>query len=88
MRPEVQTFFDKVTATATHVVHSGPGSPAAVIDSVLDFDPKSGRTDTAPPDRVIEYVREQDLKVEWLLETHVHADHLSAAPYRHWRPGP
>jgi glyoxylase-like metal-dependent hydrolase (beta-lactamase superfamily II) len=81
MSPHVHTFFDRTTATATHVVHLGPGSAAAVIDSVLDYDPKSGRTDRASADPVIAYVEEHRLQVEWLLETHVHADHLSAAPY-------
>ena len=87
MSPQVQTFFDKATATATHVVHSGPGSAAAVIDSVLDFDPKSGRTDHASAERVIAFVEANRLEVEWLLETHVHADHLSAAPHLKGRLG-
>lgn len=77
----VHTLFDKTSGTATHIVHSGPGSEAAIIDSVLDFDTKSGRTDTVCADQVIAFVREQGLKPAWLLETHVHADHLSAAPY-------
>jgi len=87
MTPDVKTFFDKATGTATHVVHAGPGSAAAVIDSVLDFDVKSGRTDHASAEQVIAFVREQELTVEWLLETHVHADHLSAAPYLRTRIG-
>lgn len=87
MTPDVKTFFDKATGTATHVVHAGPGSAAAVIDSVLDFDAKSGRTDHASAEQVIAFVREQKLTVEWLLETHVHADHLSAAPYLRTRIG-
>jgi glyoxylase-like metal-dependent hydrolase (beta-lactamase superfamily II) len=87
MTPDVKTFFDKATGTATHVVHAGPGSAAAVIDSVLDFDAKSGRTDHASAEQVIAFVREQELTVEWLLETHVHADHLSAAPYLRSRIG-
>jgi glyoxylase-like metal-dependent hydrolase (beta-lactamase superfamily II) len=87
MTPDVKTFFDKATGTATHVVHAGPGSAAAVIDSVLDFDAKSGRTDCASAERVVAFVREQELTVEWLLETHVHADHLSAAPYLRTRIG-
>jgi glyoxylase-like metal-dependent hydrolase (beta-lactamase superfamily II) len=87
MFPQVQTFFDKTTATATHIVHSGAGSAAAVIDSVLDFDPKSGRTDHASAERVIAFVEENRLEVEWLLETHVHADHLSAAPFLKQRLG-
>jgi glyoxylase-like metal-dependent hydrolase (beta-lactamase superfamily II) len=77
----VQGLFDPATWTVTYVVHSGPGSDCAIIDSVLDYDPKSGRTRTASADRVIAFVREQDLKVQWILETHAHADHLSAAPY-------
>ena len=87
MSPQVETFFEKTTGTATHVVHSGPGTPAAVIDSVLDFDPKSGRTDHTSADAVIAFVQAQALSVEWLLETHVHADHLSAAPYLRARIG-
>jgi glyoxylase-like metal-dependent hydrolase (beta-lactamase superfamily II) len=81
MQPSVQSFFDPATSTATHVVSAGPGTPCAIIDSVLDFDPKSGRTSTRSADAVIAFVREQRLQVRWLLETHAHADHLSAAPY-------
>ena len=79
--PVVHGIFDKATWTVTYVVHSGPGSPCAIVDSVLDFDPKSGRTKTTSADKVIDYVEANDLKVEWILETHAHADHLSAAPY-------
>lgn len=79
MNPHVQAFFDPVTATVTYVVHDG--SVCAIVDSVLDYDPKSGRSSTASADRVAAYVREQGLTVQWLLETHAHADHLSAAPY-------
>ena len=76
-----QAFFDPVTATVTYVVHEdAPGGACAIIDSVLDYDPKSGRTSTAGADRVIEYVRQHGLRTDWLLETHAHADHLSAAP--------
>ncbi len=81
VRPQVQGLFDPATWTVTYVVHNGPGTPAAIIDSVLDYDPKSGRTRTASADQVIDYVRANRLKVEWILETHAHADHLSAAPY-------
>lgn len=81
MQPCVDGFFDRVTSTVSYVVHAGNGSACAVIDPVLDYDPKSGRTTTACADRVVAFVREHDLKVEWLLETHAHADHLSAAPY-------
>jgi len=81
MRPQVAPFFDSATSTFTYVVHAGDGTPAAIIDSVLDFDPKSGRTSTASAERVVAFVREHDLQVQWLLETHAHADHLSAAHY-------
>ncbi|WP_332609635.1 MBL fold metallo-hydrolase [Achromobacter sp. ESBL13] len=79
MNPHIQAFFDSVTATVTYVVHDG--SACAIIDSVLDYDPKSGRSSTASAERVVQYVREQGLQTQWLLETHAHADHLSAAPY-------
>ncbi len=79
MNPHIQAFFDAVTATVTYVVHDG--SACAIIDSVLDYDPKSGRSGTASADRVVDYVREHGLDTQWLLETHAHADHLSAAPY-------
>jgi glyoxylase-like metal-dependent hydrolase (beta-lactamase superfamily II) len=79
--PLVQGFFDDATWTVSYVVHSGPGSACAIIDSVLDYDPKSGRTKTTSADKLIGFVREHDLRVEWILETHAHADHLSAAPY-------
>ncbi len=82
MNPQIHAFFDPVTATVTYVVHEAArGGACAIIDSVLDYDPKSGRSSTASADRVVAYVREHGLKVEWLLETHAHADHLSAAPY-------
>lgn len=81
MNPTVKAFFDPATWTVSYVVYEKPGSAAAIIDSVLDYDPKSGRTRTASADQLIAFVREQDLKVEWILETHAHADHLSAAPY-------
>ncbi len=79
--PVVHGIFDTTTWTVTYVVHAGPGTACAIIDSVLDYDPKSGRTKTASADKVIDYVRGNDLKVAWILETHAHADHLSAAPY-------
>lgn len=81
MKPQIQAFFDKTTSTVTYVVYEEDGSACAVIDPVLDYDPKSGRTSTASADKVIEFVRTHALKVEWLLETHAHADHLSGAPY-------
>lgn len=78
---QVHALFDPATWTFTYIVHSGAGSEAAIIDSVLDYDPKSGRTRTTNADRVIANVREHALQVRWILETHAHADHLSAAPY-------
>jgi glyoxylase-like metal-dependent hydrolase (beta-lactamase superfamily II) len=79
MTPIIQPFFDPATATVTYVVHDG--AAAAIIDSVLDYEPKSARTDTRSAERVIGFVRAQRLRVEWILETHAHADHLSAARY-------
>ena len=79
--PQVHGIFDKATWTVTYVVHHGPGTDCAIIDSVLDYDPKSGRTHTTSADVVIDYVKNHQLKVQWILETHAHADHLSAAPY-------
>lgn len=81
MNPEIKTFFDKATFTATHVVWDPATKRAAIIDSVHDYDPKSGRTDTASADAVVAFVQQQGLHVDWILETHVHADHLTAAPY-------
>lgn len=81
VRAQVQSLFDPDTWTVTYVVHEGPGSDCAVIDSVLDYDPKSGRTRTRSADKLIEYVRTQGLQLRWILETHAHADHLSAAAY-------
>lgn len=80
-RPDVTTFFDPDTFTASHVVSDPASRSAAIIDSVLDFDPASGRTATRSADKIVAFVREKGLKVEWILETHAHADHISAAPY-------
>lgn len=79
--PQVEVIFDQGTATFTYVVYESDGSECAIVDSVLDYDPVAGRTSTAAADRVIEFVRAKNLKVQWLLETHAHADHISAAPY-------
>ena len=81
-RPAViRSFFDEDTFTVTHVISDPATAKAAIIDSVLDFDPASGRTSFASADKVIDYIQSEGLTVEWLLETHAHADHLSAAPY-------
>lgn len=80
-RPEVKGFFDEETNTASHVVYDPATKAAAVVDSVLNFDASSGRTKKKSADQIIAFVRDQGLTVEWILETHVHADHLSAAPY-------
>lgn len=81
LRPEVTGFFDRDTYTVTYIVTDPATRETAIIDSVLDFDPASGRTGFASANRVIEHVNTHNLKVTWLLETHAHADHLSAAPY-------
>ncbi|MBV0934862.1 MBL fold metallo-hydrolase [Marinobacterium weihaiense] len=81
--PQVKAFFDEPTNTFSYVVKDPDSNACALIDSVLDFDYASGRTDVRSADEIISYVREQGLSVEWILETHVHADHLSAAPYLH-----
>ncbi|MBA1258070.1 MBL fold metallo-hydrolase [Pseudomonas sp. HR1] len=81
MTPRIEPFFDATTSTFTYVIYEAPGSRCAIVDSVLDYDPHSGRTATLSADRVARFVRDQGLTVEWLLETHAHADHLSAAPY-------
>lgn len=81
MQPHVEAFFDPHTFTYSYVVSDLATGRCAIVDSVLDYDPAAGRTSFASADRLIAYVREQGLTVEWLLETHVHADHLSAAPY-------
>ena len=81
IKPEVTAFFDEVTNTASYVVRDPQGTACAIIDSVLDFDQASGRTSTTSADEIIAYVKKTGLKVEWVLETHVHADHMSAAPY-------
>ena len=80
-KPGVKAFFDESTFTVSYVVHDPVSGQAAVIDSVLDYDAPSGRTSTASADQIISYVKSHNLKVMWLMETHAHADHLSAAPY-------
>lgn len=85
--PLVQSFFDEDTSTFTHVVYEHAGGHAAIVDPVLDFDPASGRTRHDSADAVIAFVHEQGLTVDWILETHAHADHLSSAPYLQTRLG-
>ena len=78
--PQVQAFFDEATNTITYVLRDPASTACAVIDSVLDFDYASGRTDTRSAEAVIDYITREGLDLQWILETHVHADHLSAAP--------
>ena len=87
MPPAVTAFFDEATNTVSYIVQDPHGTACAIIDSVLDFDYASGRTDTRSADAIVAHVTAQGLRVEWLLETHVHADHLSAAPYLQERLG-
>jgi glyoxylase-like metal-dependent hydrolase (beta-lactamase superfamily II) len=77
----IESFFDSATFTFSHLLADLSTRQCALIDSVLDYDPKSGRTSTTSADRLVERVKALDLQVQWILETHVHADHLSAAPY-------
>ncbi len=81
MNPLVEPFFDPATSTFTYVVYDHPGGHAVIIDPVLDFDAAAGRTGMASADRVLAFVAQQSLTVPWILETHAHADHLTAAPY-------
>ena len=81
VHPDVTAFFDEATNTVSYVVKDPASSSCAVVDSVLDFDYASGRTSFASADRIIDFIASQQLRPEWLIETHVHADHLSAAPY-------
>ncbi|MBT8105647.1 MAG: MBL fold metallo-hydrolase, partial [Woeseiaceae bacterium] len=86
-KPDISGFHDPATFTITYVVSDPATRHAAIIDSVLDFDPASGRTSTASADAVIAFVEQQELEVDWILETHVHADHLTGAPYLRDRLG-
>ncbi|MCQ4266639.1 MBL fold metallo-hydrolase [Pseudomonas stutzeri] len=81
MSARIEAFFDPATFTYSYVVSDPQTRQCAVIDSVLDYDAASGRTSHQAADRIIDYIRTHDLQVKWLLETHVHADHLSAAHY-------
>ncbi|WP_141441419.1 MBL fold metallo-hydrolase [Vreelandella titanicae] len=86
-RPIVTHFFDEPTNTFSYVVQDPDSRACAIIDSVLDFDYAAGRTDVRSANTIIAFIREHDLDVVWILETHVHADHLSAAPYLHEQLG-
>jgi glyoxylase-like metal-dependent hydrolase (beta-lactamase superfamily II) len=81
VQPEVTAFFDEPTNTVTYVVKDPASKACAVIDSVLDIDYAAGRITYTSADEVIAHIQKRNLKLEWLIETHVHADHLSAAPY-------
>jgi glyoxylase-like metal-dependent hydrolase (beta-lactamase superfamily II) len=81
MQPSIEAFFDTVTGTVSYVVFDEPGGSCAIIDPVLDYEARSGRTRTASADKLISFIKNQRLKVEWILDTHVHADHLTSAHY-------
>jgi len=81
VKPQVEAFFDAATNTISYVVKDPASNACAVIDSVMDIDYAAGRITYDHADKIIDYIRDNGLKLEWLIETHVHADHLSAAPY-------
>jgi len=81
VKPQIEAFFDDATWTVSYVVFDEPGGHCALVDSVLDYDAKSGRTRTHSADRLVAFVQSKGLTVQWILETHAHADHLSAAHY-------
>ncbi len=81
LAPEIQAFFDPDTNTITYVVADKMTSACAIIDSVLDYDPTSGRTNTKSADSIISYISKKNYRCQWIVETHIHADHLTAAPY-------
>lgn len=85
--PAVESFFDIQTCTATHIVYDAAGGHAAVIDPVLNYEPKSGRTATKSADQILEFLTANRLTLEWILETHAHADHLSGAQYLKQKAG-
>jgi glyoxylase-like metal-dependent hydrolase (beta-lactamase superfamily II) len=87
MKPDIRAFFDPATWTLTYIVKDPNSSACAIIDSVLDYEAASGRTKTESADQVIAMIQSEGLDAEWILETHVHADHLSAAPYLHNKLG-
>lgn len=81
MSSHIQAFFDPATWTISYIVFDEPNGKCAIIDPVLDYNPKSGRISTASADKLITFIQNQQLTVEWILETHAHADHLSSAHY-------
>ncbi len=81
MNPNIEAFFDQATFTISYVVFEPSGSHCIIVDPVLDYDPKAGRTSTPSADRIIAFVKHHNLTVDWIVETHAHADHLTAAPY-------
>jgi glyoxylase-like metal-dependent hydrolase (beta-lactamase superfamily II) len=87
VKPNIEPFFEPVTSTISYVVYDEPGGTCAIIDPVLDYDPKAGRTATLFADKLIGFIQAQRLTVEWILETHVHADHLTSARYLKERLG-
>jgi glyoxylase-like metal-dependent hydrolase (beta-lactamase superfamily II) len=87
MDPLVQGFHDPATGTVSYVVHAGPGTECAVVDPVLDYDPKSGHTSLKSAGRLVDYVEGLGLRTRWILETHAHADHMSAAAWLRGRLG-
>ncbi len=86
-RPGIEAFFDQDTFTVSYVVYDPERRAAAIIDSVLDYEPNSGRTSTKSAQRIIQFIEANNLTVQWILESHAHADHLSAAPYLQERLG-
>ena len=80
-KPMITAFFDEATFTITYIIADPDTKKCAVIDTVLDYDANMGRTRTDSADKVISSIKQQGLTIAWLIETHVHADHLSAAPY-------
>lgn len=87
MQPMIEAFYDSVTCTVSYVIYDRPGGRAAIVDPVLDYDPKAGRTSTSSADKLVQFVHATGLGVDWILETHAHADHLSAAHFLRERLG-
>ena len=87
VEPQVEGFFDSVSNTISYIVKDPASNACAIIDSVLDVDYAAGRTSYTSADRLIDVIREHHLELEWIIESHIHADHLSAAPYIQGRLG-